>query len=241
MYFKIWNLTQWAPLILPLLGVVLGLVGYGNNHFLPVEYEFEAWLTITLVLIFNGVIVGWTIKNLARRATMDSLTGLGNKGLFYYCLQNETQKFLKKSKSSFSLAMLDIDNFKCVNDQYGHPAGDCVLKQLAQILERNVRSTDVVVRWGGEEFAIILLDTEVEGALAFLERIREITENYDFGPEVQSQKITVSVGVVSVKELDQKLEEEDVITDVVKFADQALYQAKRTRNCVIDYAQLGLT
>lgn len=231
------SLIQVAPLILPSLGMVLGLMGYAINHYLPVEYEIKAWLGITLVLIFNGIIVGGTLKSLAIRATMDSLTGLGNKGLFYYCLENETQKFLKESRNLFSLAMIDLDDFKVVNDRYGHPAGDSVLKQLAQILDQNVRFSDVVVRWGGEEFAIILPNTEEEGALVLLERMREIIENYDFGTEVQSQKITVSIGVVSTKVLEHRLEESDVMKDVVQFADQALYHAKTTKNCVMGYAK----
>lgn len=231
---------QMAPLILPLLGVVLGIIGYFLNHYLPDEYEFEAWLGITVVLILNGIMLGRMLKSLAFNATMDSLTGLGNKGLFYYFLKHEIQKYKKKNtiKGStylFSLAMIDIDNFKAINDAHGHLAGDSVLKQMARIFERNGRSSDAIVRWGGEEFAIVLPDTEYEGALAFLERIREIIANYDFGPEIRSQKVTVSVGVVSSKNLVLKEVEDEnaVINEIVQCADQALYHAKETKNCVV--------
>lgn len=232
------RLIHLAPLILPLLGVLLGLIGYGISHYIPSEYELAIWTVITSVLIINGVLVGKTIRALALQTTLDPLTGLGNKGLFYYRLKREIQKSLKGTKGCFSLAMIDIDNFKSLNDTYGHLAGDNVLKQLAHLFDQNVRSSDVVVRWGGEEFAIILLDTEYEGALVFLERIREIIESHDFGKEVRSQKVTISVGVVSSEEIKRMVDEEDeAVNDVVRYADEALYQAKGTKNCVRGYAQ----
>lgn len=232
-----------APLILPLLGVGLGLLGYLLNHILPVEYEFKAWFAISLILVINGILVGRTIQRLAFDASIDALTGLGNKGLFYYLIKHEVRKYLRGTQDkcpsySFSLAMIDIDDFKVLNDTYGHLAGDNVLKQMAQIFEQNVRISDTVIRWGGEEFAIILPGTDNKGALVFLERIREIIANYDFGTEIQSPQVTVSVGVVSSRNLKpMKLENEvEVISDIVQSADQALYHAKKTKNCVIWYS-----
>lgn len=225
-----------APVMLPVLGVMLGLSGYYINHNLPMKYEIQAWTIITLFLIFNGIVLGLTLRSLALRATLDSLTGLGNRGMFYLDLKNETQKYLKGTQSEFSLALIDVDNFKAVNDSYGHPAGDSVLKQLAFIFEGSVRAADVVVRWGGEEFAIILSNTGHDGSVKVLERIRRIIEAYDFGPEVQSQQITVSVGVVSTKDLKLKQDENEIQSKVVEFADKALYRAKTTKNCVIAYS-----
>lgn len=114
-----------APVILPALGVVLGSVGYYINHNLPIKYEFQAWVVITIVLIFNGIILGSIVRSLALRATLDSLTGLGNRGMFYLDLKNETHKYLKGAQSVFSLALIDVDNFKAVNDRYGHPEIVC--------------------------------------------------------------------------------------------------------------------
>lgn len=225
-----------APVILPALGVLLGLIGYYIDHNLPTKYEIKAWTIITLILIINGIFLGLILRSLALRATLDSLTGLGNRGMFYLELKSETQKYLKGAQSEFSLALIDVDNFKAVNDSYGHPAGDSVLKQLAFIFEDNARAADVVVRWGGEEFAIILSNTDHDGAVKFLERIRRIIEAYDFGPEVQSQQITVSVGVVSAKDLKLKQDENEIQSKVVEFADKALYLAKTTKNCVIAYS-----
>ncbi|WP_006717200.1 GGDEF domain-containing protein [Desulfitobacterium metallireducens] len=231
---------QLAPLILPLLGVGLGIIGYLLNHYVPREYEFKAWVGVILILIINGILLGQVLKSLALNATMDPLTGLGNKGLFYYFLKYQIQKCkkgtqLKEPNYLFSLAMIDIDNFKALNDTYGHLAGDSVLKNIARIFERNVRSSDAIIRWGGEEFAIVLPGTEDEGALVFLERIREIIANYNFGPEVQSQKVTVSVGVVSSRNLEHIKDENEIIDDIVQRADQALYHAKKTKNCVVGY------
>lgn len=234
----LWKIIQNASLILSLLGVGLGFIGYVLNHYVSQEYEFMAWAGITAILIVNGVILGQMIKSLALGATMDPLTGLANRGLFYYFLRNEIHKTKERGKREmylFSLAMIDIDNFKALNDTYGHLSGDSVLKQMAQILDRNARSSDSIVRWGGEEFAIVLPNTESEGALAFLNRIREIIANYDFGPEIQSQRVTVSVGVVCSNNIGFKEVEDEVIDDIVKRADRALYRAKVTRNCVIGY------
>lgn len=185
------------------------------------------------------------IKSLAVDATLDSLTGLGNKGMFYYFMKNEISKYkritqCKGSPYLFSLAMIDIDNFKKLNDTYGHVAGDHVLKQLAQILEKSARSTDCIVRWGGEEFAIVLPETDAEGSSAFLERIRDIIASYNFGHEVQSHQVTVSVGIVSSQDLmlmeSEEQNDEEIINDFVKRADEALYHAKVTKNRVITYS-----
>lgn len=234
-----------ASLILSLLGVILGIVGYVLNHFIPDEYEFEAWVMTTLILITNGVMLGRMIKSLAVDATIDSLTGLGNKGLFYYFMKIELSKYKKitqftESPYLFSLAMIDIDNFKKLNDTYGHVAGDHVLKQIAQILEESARSSDYIVRWGGEEFAIILPETDSEGGLTFLDRIRDIIANSNFGHEAEFQQVTISAGIVSTKDLNLieagDKSDDEVINDIVQLADQALYQAKLTKNRVIRHS-----
>lgn len=229
--------------ILSFLGIVLGLVGYLINKFAPSEHTEVFWLMITAILIVNGSLLGRFVKTLAEKGYTDPLTGLGNKGLMYVTLNIDIEKTLKEKKD-FSLAMLDIDRFKRINDTYGHLAGDMVLKKIAKILMDNVRKTDLVIRWGGEEFALLLRDTNEEGAVNLLERIRKVVEEYDFGPEVESSTITVSAGVVSLQQLIKIMEKENrplnYSDDFVCFSDKALYKAKETRNRVSPYSSLNL-
>jgi diguanylate cyclase (GGDEF) domain len=137
------------------------------------------------------------------------------------------------------LAMLDLDNFKQINDTFGHLAGDTVLKKLAELLKQNIRGTDSVVRWGGEEFAIIMPYTNLQGAYALLERIRKIIESHDFGPEINSSQITLSSGVVSysnlAKVLPKDTNELNLLELFVNLADKALYKAKVSKNTVVTW------
>lgn len=132
---------------------------------------------------------------------------------------------MKRTQSTFSLILIDIDNFKKVNDTNGHLMGDEVLKKLGYILKQSTRSIDIVARWGGEEFAIILPETDLNGAKTFAERLRKTVENYDFGFQV-----TISLGIVSTC---------DVLTldELLTQADEALYTAKEKKNIVVTYSK----
>lgn len=154
-------------------------------------------------------------------ATTDGLTGLYNHRYFQGRLEEEITR-AKRTESKLSLLMLDIDHFKSYNDQNGHPQGDEILKAIAEVLNRNVRSIDIVSRYGGEEFAIILPEITGENALSVAERIRESVENTNFfGSENQPNKrLTVSIGI-AIYPVDAMSKE-----DLIKKADQALYQAK---------------
>jgi len=126
--------------------------------------------------------------------------------------------------------MLDLDHFKRVNDQYGHMAGDAALKTVAQIITRIARSCDKAVRYGGEDFAVILPQTSRKEALAVAERIRKAMEKRSVTHDGdRAVHITLSAGVITypVDARDR--------TDLVRRADQALYLAKCTRNCVVAY------
>lgn len=159
----------------------------------------------------------------------DSLTGLYNRRYFEYNLEREFLR-AKRYKNNLSIAMLDIDFFKNVNDTYGHQYGDFVLKETAELLKKMFRKTDMLYRYGGEEIVIILPETSLENAFIPLERLREKISQHEFVYEGISSHVTISCGISSMK---------DVFSDkkqIVEFADKALYNAKNAgRNRVIMY------
>jgi diguanylate cyclase (GGDEF)-like protein len=155
-----------------------------------------------------------------RQAITDELTGLANHGRFQELLNREIEE-VRRYRYPLGLIMLDIDNFKAVNDTYGHPQGDVVLTRVARVLRDNSREVDVPARYGGEEMALILPHTELEGAFAIAERVREAIEALRI-PRLDRQgylRITASLGVSSSMEGNK----DALIGD----ADAALYAAKR--------------
>jgi diguanylate cyclase (GGDEF)-like protein len=127
--------------------------------------------------------------------------------------------------------MIDLDHFKLVNDTFGHPVGDEVLRNTARVLQREARTVDIVARFGGEEFVVVLPETGEEGAVAVAERIRvRIAEQAVLpGPGYDSARVTASIGVAVVPSSDVSGAE-----DLIALADQALYRAKaagRNRVC----------
>lgn len=147
----------------------------------------------------------------------DHLTGLYNRRYAETKLMEEYERS-KRYKTSFSVVMADIDHFKKINDESGHTAGDEVLQEVAKIIKDNVRPNDTLVRFGGEEFMIILPETTAKHAAGFIERIRKLIEAFGFLSG--SKKVTVSFGVA---EFNRKLS----IEEIIKRADKALYASKR--------------
>ncbi|PKM82719.1 MAG: hypothetical protein CVU89_04250 [Firmicutes bacterium HGW-Firmicutes-14] len=154
-------------------------------------------------------------------AIIDSLTGLFNHKYFHERLEEEVDR-AKLQNTKLSLLMLDIDYFKHYNEVLGYPAGDKLLREFAEILKGLVRSKDVISRYGGEEFAIILTDTDTKLALDVAERICSCVENHPFdGREVQPKgKLTVSLGVATFPDNSVNREE------LLKMSEEALYRAK---------------
>lgn len=150
----------------------------------------------------------------------DSLTGLYNRKKLDDILADQFAR-LQRSRRPFALLMLDVDNFKAVNDTYGHAAGDEVLAEVAGILKRSVRNVDYVARYGGEEFVVVLVETALDAALDIAERIRSEVENFRYGTSDTRISVTVSLGVTHSLERDVRPQQ------VLERADHALYEAKR--------------
>jgi diguanylate cyclase (GGDEF)-like protein len=175
------------------------------------------------------------IDELSELVSTDALTGLFNFRHFKTILRAEMDRS-KRSGIPTSLVMVDIDHFKSVNDEYGHEAGNLALKHLAEILRNEVRTTDIVCRYGGEEFAMVFPETHLNLAVKVADRIRELIANSPIPLEEGEINLTASMGA-SVYMKTSVLDFEDFVDSVDKY----LYEAKQSgRNCIchIDYSEL---
>jgi diguanylate cyclase (GGDEF)-like protein len=166
-------------------------------------------------------------KKMEMMATTDGLTGLTNHRRFKELL-GEALARASRFDRNVSVVMVDADHFKTINDTYGHPVGDVVLKRIAGLLQAEARRTDVVARYGGEEFVVILDETDPKGAEMVAERIRERIEHEVIQGDFGRVRVTASLGLATWPQHADSME------DLLERADQALYEAKRKgRNRVI--------
>ena len=169
-------------------------------------------------------------RQLQELSVTDELTGLYNHRHLVRTLESEFKRALRYRRN-FTLLMVDVDFFKQVNDAYGHPCGDLVLRELARIFKKTVRATDIVARYGGDELAVVLLETQKETALKISEKLRREVEKYPFKWEGEPFQVTVSIGAASAFEKGIR----DWST-LLNAADKALYQAKAgKRNTVVAF------
>ena len=167
-------------------------------------------------------------KKLKKLSITDGLTGLFNHRHVQQLLREEWER-TKRGGEPLAVAMLDLDKFKQVNDTYGHPTGDVILYETAQILQDTAREIDMVGRYGGEEFIAILPNTGEEAATQFAERIRQRVESHIFRDEDTEVRMTMSSGVAAFPD-----EPVDGPEELLKRADEALYAAKEGgRNRVV--------
>lgn len=157
---------------------------------------------------------------LGRLSRTDRLTGLLNRGYWEECLENEFRRFCRTRQSS-TLIMLDIDNFKSINDNFGHQAGDQVIRTLANLIKHHIRTTDVAGRYGGEEFGILLVDTDAPRAQILAERLRRAVENCIVHHHNIQINFTISLGIAECSETFMEHGQ------WIEYADQALYQSKK--------------
>lgn len=195
-----------------------GLI-YLDSHsvaetFTEVEQKLlEAFATQASVAIENGYLYESSIR--------DQLTGLYNYGFLRLRLEEEINRSLRYKKENISFVMLDLDNFKSINDSYGHLFGNSILIKVGEIIKNTVRSYDIPARYGGDEFAILMPETDVQGAKSIAERLQEKITKQQFRTGQESFTITASFGISSFP-VDQIVSSESIIVE----ADHALFVAK---------------
>ena len=198
------------------------LVLYGED-FNTDQRETAGWLVGHAVIALSNARLHRTVE---QQALVDSLTGLANRRLCTGALEKELAR-AQRFGQPLALVLADIDDFKRINDRWGHPTGDEVLKLFADRLRGGVREIDLAGRWGGEEFALVLPGTDLDGGRELAERIRDaVAEDRLAGPDGAQIAITASFGVASFPSVAGE-------DGLLAAADAALYEAKRSgKNCV---------
>jgi diguanylate cyclase len=161
------------------------------------------------------------LAQIREESYIDSLTGISNRKAFDAALEEAVQK-TRSTRSTFTVLIADVDHFKQVNDNYGHLIGDKVLRFVASTLKWCVKGKDLVSRFGGEEFAVILMNTDVTGAYSVAEQIRRAIHAgkiKDLNSQKMLDQVTISIGIA-------QFDSSDLPNDLLQRADQALYQAK---------------
>lgn len=188
-------------------------------------------MSVCTAVMFYDITEEHNLMNeLVIRASHDSLTGLLNRGAFFDPALRDFHLH-QRTKTQAVVMMMDLDNFKEVNDTYGHLAGDDVLRRLGSIMQKRLRHTDISSRYGGEEFIVFLPATDGPGALQIAQDIRQSLEHETFSSDAGTFHATVSIGLASLV-----LDDTSTLESLIAQADSALYQAKQQgRNRVVEY------
>ncbi|MFZ5967043.1 MAG: bifunctional diguanylate cyclase/phosphohydrolase [Bacillota bacterium] len=220
--------TLYGMLTAGVSGSIVLLIDFFAIQGITVNTYFETDLVLVAIFLLTAWLLGDYVKvekdfreYLRGLVNKDELTGLFNHRYFQDVMSREIER-AEKIEEPVSLLFIDIDYFKLYNDLYGHLQGDQILKELGHIINKCVRTQDIVSRYGGEEFAVIMPDTTEEEAMALGEKIRKSVENQTFHGEenMPSGKLTVSIGISSYPEkAKNKLE-------LINSTDDALYRAK---------------
>jgi len=158
-------------------------------------------------------------RELQRLSSTDRLTGLFNRGHWEEMLRQEYARHRRYDRNA-ALVMFDIDHFKKINDSYGHQAGDAVIQQTAELVRQCMRDADIAGRYGGEEFVVLLPDTDSDGALTFAERFRQTVEAHEVVYENHRIHFTVSLGIADLSQPTSGY------AQLIERADSALYSSK---------------
>jgi diguanylate cyclase (GGDEF)-like protein len=195
-----------------ILGVLELINALDRGRVVPFDSQYESLVRS----LASQAAVALRNARLEDLSFKDALTDVYNRRYFSVRMEEEFKRHCRFGEP-LSLALMDLDHFKEVNDRFGHRAGDEVLRDVAQLLVKHSRSFSVVTRYGGDEFAIILVNTAKAGGLTYAERIRSVIEQHRFA----HSPVTASLGVASLPE------DATTVDDLIVAADQALYDAKR--------------
>lgn len=212
---------------LNLEGLGLGTLTFMRRE--PFKDDELTTLENTIGHLFYPLRNALLYQQAVKSAYTDPLTGLYNRSTLPAIFDRESV-LARRRNSTFTLLMLDIDHFKNVNDSHGHAVGDEVLKQFSRCLTETLRGSDAIFRTGGEEFVIILSDTDQHNAVNLAERLRRGIENNAMQTEAGPLHITTSVGIA-------EFDGEKDLEALLKRADSALYTAKRTGRNQVKLAQ----
>lgn len=211
---------------------ILGTLVAGSRQKTTLDDDVLRMIEVIAIQAAQAVLRAQLFEQMEKMATTDGLTGLLNHRTFQ-SRADEALAQAKRYSRKCAVILTDIDHFKSVNDTYGHPIGDLVLRGVARILKDKARDTDIVARYGGEEFAIIMPETDAKGAQVIAERIREAIQAEIFQTELGPLKITLSLGIATSPENGTEKQ------GLVELADQCLYFAKHHgRNKSITVAQM---
>jgi len=177
--------------------------------------------------VSGGNIEGLYHEEIYKMTITDGLTQVANKRYLLDFLDREIARAIRFGRP-LSVAMLDIDHFKLINDEYGHLAGDCILKELCSLLGKLVRKEELLARYGGEEFVIVLPESGLTSASTIAEKARRMIEQHAFTFADQSIKVTISLGAAELSPMAA-----DPL-NLLRTCDEKLYEAKNNgRNCVV--------
>ncbi|MFH1873801.1 MAG: diguanylate cyclase [Pseudomonadota bacterium] len=219
-----------APLIYK--GEILGVINFGRPGINSFSFSDIKMLSLVSGHVALAIANARLYTKTRELSVKDELTQVYNRRHFQQMLQMEWKRSVRFSRD-ISVVMIDVDHFKAYNDTYGHLQGDAVLKEIGKILRNNLREVDTVARFGGEEFILLLPDTDKHGAIAVAEKIRHLVEEHKFTNDdwKETKQMSISAGVASYPDDVQEMEE------IIDHADIALYRAKEEgRNRVICYS-----
>jgi diguanylate cyclase (GGDEF)-like protein len=195
-------------------------------HYIGLAYTIRFFVTLTLTIILANItlsIIGDLQRRLIDQAIVDPLTGVFNRRHMERCLDDAIER-QRRSSASASLLLIDVDHFKSINDQFGHAKGDSVLQGIVSLIGKRSRKLDLLFRIGGEEFMLLLPDTQEAAAAAVAEQLRATVAE---SPLLDARQVTVSIGV-------GELQPGESLDSWMKHADDALYAAKKAgRNRVV--------
>ncbi|WP_140419116.1 GGDEF domain-containing protein [Desulfosporosinus sp. FKB] len=235
---KVSNKTIGFMSLYPLFAFLLLINNYTTSikGLKSLDYTLNMLLLLVFIIlgyvfVFSGISsasriisMQYKMERLEWTSSSDPLTGLYNRR---YIMEKIESEFKRPKKKKFSLVIADVDYFKKINDTYGHDCGDYVLQMISKSLMDSVREQDFVSRWGGEEFLLLLPETDVDGAYTLMNRIKKIIGEQIIEYNGSEVSITMTFGITDSQDYQ-------IIDDIIKKADNALYEGKgRGRNCVV--------